>query len=485
MSETAHDQQFIQVVGAGSGEEAKGATISFLVEETDAHTVVRSGGWQAAHNVKMEDGREHMFRHFGSGTFSHARTHLQHMAISPVDLFSESLTLEKLGVREPLSLISIDHNCINVTPFHGAMSRLRELLRGENKKGTIGKGVGEAIRDTKNPALTIRAGDFGRSDESLYKRVDMIRRIKLEEAQRLIHDATITELHPQIFDELKILENEALVEITVKSLSAISRLVHITGSNYFSELLQRNGTIVGEASHGALHHPRDGFLPHVTQIDPTGQDVLSTIHELGYPGKIVRLGVSRSYITRHGAGPLVSYNRYLTQNLQEGTTNSNPLANEWLGEFRNGNFDIVAMNYALAISGGKSTFTGLAISHLDALRGQSQWEICIGYRYEGEKIDMSEFFEMNGETIVGIKVHSDTDRDAHTTHQLRLTQLLKQCKPELITLTPIRGASLENVFLACVEAYVGLPVIATAHGPMSSDRRVRSGYQNLLRTSSL
>src|SRR3989338_10677277 len=153
-----NERQFIRVNGLGFGEETKGNTVQWLVREFNAHTVWRSGGWQGGHHIVHDDGREQAFSFFGAGTFEGARTYLKHMVISPGELFNEALELESKGVPNPLDLIAIDRDCLTTTPFHSGISRLREIMRGTNKKGTVGKGVGEALKDSQNPDITIRAG---------------------------------------------------------------------------------------------------------------------------------------------------------------------------------------------------------------------------------------------------------------------------------------------------------------------------------------
>jgi adenylosuccinate synthase len=183
------------------------------------------------------------------------------------------------------------------------MSRLREILRGENK-GTIGKGVGEAIAmPCGNPDFAIRAGEFRSPKNILTQKIEAIRQDKLHQARSLLgaFGATIPE---EAYMELAVLENEELVSTTADSMNYLSNLVRIVGRNYLDTILEKDGVIITETSHGALLHPWYGFIPHTTQVDPTSQDVLRTVKEHNYSGTIIRIGVSRSYMTRHGAGRL-------------------------------------------------------------------------------------------------------------------------------------------------------------------------------------
>lgn len=471
------------VTGLGIGEETKSQTVEWLAWQLMAHTILRTGGWQAGHHVVREDGTEQMFSFFGAGTFEGARTHLKHMVISPVEFFDEAVELESKGIKNPFDSITIDKDCLTTTPFHGAISRFREIMRND-KKGTVGKGVGDAIKDANagNPDLVIRAGDFLGDRETLKRKVEAIRQHKIRQAAAITQAMEVDELPDEAYSEMKILHDSTLVESTVDSMQYLADLVKIVDDTYFDDLLAKDGVMVTETSHGALLHPRYGFVPHVTQVDPTAQDLLTSLKEHGYKGRVVRLGVSRCYMTRHGAGPLVSFNQEMTDSIQETHNAASERANEWLGEFRNGNYDVVAMEYAIAISGGRESFDGLKISYLDVLAQQDEWQVCEAYTFEGEATDLDEYFVMqDGHQITGIKVHEDMGDEAHFAHQIRLTELLKQCTPVLKTLKPEDGKSLEDVFLDYVEAHLQLPVVAVAHGPKKEDRHARPGWEHLFK----
>lgn len=458
-------KQFIRVNGLGFGEETKGNTVQWLVREFKAHTVWRSGGWQGGHHITHDDGREMAFSFFGAGTFEGARTYLKHMVISPVELFNEAVELEQKGIPQALDLITIDKDCLATTPYHSAISRFREILRGKDRKGTIGKGVGEAIKDAQNPELAIRTGEF-HDFETLLRKIENIRRQKLSQAQDMLTSYRVT-VPPDALFELSILQDKSLVALTAEACLYLANLVAIVDEVYLENLLSQKGTIVNEVSHGTLHHPRYGFLPHVTQIDPTSQDVANTLDKHHYTGRKLRFGIVRSYLTRHGAGPLVSFNQELTDSLVETHNNA---ANDWLGEFRTGYFDVVALRYALAFSGGATSYDGLVLSYLDVLAKRKEWQVCEAYEYRGRDKDLERFFELKGKRIMGIKVYPDTLDETHIQHQLELTRLLKDCFPVLKTLTPTRSKDLVQIFIEYVEGELGVPVAGTAYGPKVNDR---------------
>ncbi len=469
------ERYFAVVNGLALGEESKGNTVQALVRELSAHTVWRSGGWQGGHHIIADGGREMALSHFGAGVFEGANTYLKHMVISPVELFQEALELEKLGVPNPLDHIFIDENCLVTTPFHSGISRTREVLRGLNKKGTIGKGVGEAVIDSDNPELAIRAGEFS-DRKTILRKVENIRLAKLRAAQELL--ASYEGAPPdRIYSEMSVLRDKDLVSLVADAFVYASDLIKITGDDYLDELLKKDGSIVNEVSHGALHHPQYGFVPHVTQIDPTSGDVLDTLRSHNYSGKIIRLGVVRSYLTRHGAGPLVSSDSKLTKQLTETHNNA---ANDWLGEFRTGYFDVVALKFSLAFASKSKAFDGLLVSYMDVLPGRKDWKVVEAYEYRGSETNLDEYFDLAADKIIGIKVHSDTDNLAHYKHQFRLTQLLNECHPIVTILTSSQGQNLEQVFLQYVTQKLEMPIVGVAYGPKIQDRHFLPAWKKVL-----
>jgi adenylosuccinate synthase len=142
----------IFVAGLGFGDEGKGSIVDALTRKHQADLVVRfSGGAQAAHHVVTDDGREHCFAQFGSGTLAGASTHLSRfMLIDPLALVKEAEHLKQIGVVDPFERLTIDPRAPIITPYHRAMNRLRELSRGRQRHGSCGVGIGELASDMMN-----------------------------------------------------------------------------------------------------------------------------------------------------------------------------------------------------------------------------------------------------------------------------------------------------------------------------------------------
>jgi adenylosuccinate synthase len=160
---------------------------------------------------------------------------------------------------------------------------------------------------------------------------------------------------------------------------------------------------------------------------------------------VQHLGVLRSYLTRHGPGPLPTHDRALDARFAEPHN-----ADEgWQGAFRRGHPDAVLLRYALAAAG---RLDGLVVSHLDAVEGADlRW--CTGYRATGSA------------SVASLPLSGEPDLD----HQHALTRLLQGAEP-LYEPNPVGTA---QAWVERAEAFSGLPVRFGAFGPTRDTVRVR------------
>lgn len=461
-----------ETIGLGIGEETKGAWAEYLANITQAKYIWRKGGPQSGHHVTNNGPTAIMLSQFGAGTLQGIPT-LVDMPVIPTKLIHEALKLEDQGVSDPLSLIKLNASSIIVTPYHQAISRLREILRPV-KRGTIGLGVGDAMRDVKvNPEIVIRVVELDLPITVIERKIEAVRISKLSQALKMT--CHLGDLPGEVQVELDLLGNSDLSHELAKTFALLASQVTIVYEDYLDEVLKAN--VVIETSHGALLHPRYGFVPHVTQIDPTGQDALKRAENHGYKGQICRLGVLRVYGTRFGAGPFVTYNEEVTTEFLETDQGDDP----WLGKFRKGYLDIVSLKYAIKVCGAPG-LSGLLVSFMDALNGKKEWKVCTGYRYLGTKTNLDKYFVLEGDVIREIKFRPDDGSDGYLAEQAELTQLLFDCVGELETITASENISLEDAFTCFLENKLRLPIVALSYGPGMKDKSLRPGYENFFKS---
>lgn len=339
------------VVDLGFGDAGKGATVDRLCASGSVHAVVRfNGGAQAAHNVVTDDGRHHTFAQFGSGMFhSGVDTHLSRFVlVEPLALAAEADHLRRVGVPNALDRITIDRDALLTTPFHAAANRAREIARGADRHGSCGIGVGETMAyQLLHPADAPRVGD---SRGTLRRRLSALR--------------------DRVADEFgaNVLTGVPTVDECLTVYGAFADRVRMTGEGFLSTLLRR-GDVVFEGAQGVLLDEWHGFHPYTTWSTTTFSNAEQLLVEAGIPGEATRLGVLRTYTTRHGPGPFVTEDATLDVVEPHNGTGS------WQGCFRVGHFDAVAHRYAIEVCGGVDA---LALTHLDRL-SDVDIKMCVGY----------------------------------------------------------------------------------------------------------
>lgn len=439
-------QQAIIVVDLGFGDSGKGTITDFLTRTYNAKTIVRfNGGAQAAHNVITPDGRHHTFAQFGSGMFVlGVQTYLsRYMLIDPYAMFNEEEHLRAVGVDTAFSRMFIHRQALIITPFQQAANRLKELSRGTNRHGSCGMGIGETMADyLAYPDQAIYAGDLV-DPATVKQKLQFIRELKqreLSDVFKIVEDLDAAQPDVNVFT------SPDLIDIAAENYAYLASQITLVDNFKF-------GTVIFEAAQGVLLDEWYGFSPYTTWSTTTFQNAETLLRESGYSDRVIRLGVLRSYFTRHGAGPFVTEDSAL--NLPElHNTNS-----AWQQAFRVGYFDLIAARYALAVSG---SVDALAITHLDYLECLPAWKLCQAYEYDGSPDDLETFFEHDGNRISAIKVHHPAD----LAHQERLTQLLFRCKPVY------RVIDHHSDYCAELEKALGVPIWITSGGPTAADKQI-------------
>lgn len=322
--------------GLGFGDEGKGAVTDYLVRRDSAGLVVRyNGGAQAAHNVVTADGRSHTFSQFGSGTLAGARTFLsRHMLVEPHALMVEANVLRGKGIPNPLGLINIDPACIVITRYHRYSNQYREEQRGDKRHGSVGVGVGEARSDALEGRV-LRFGDLNNSEAAL----EMLKTIAEHKRNEF----------PQC-DSLNVIDPETVL----RELQAL-RLSHLAMS-WEQVVSNTDSSVVFEGAQGLLLDEELGFAPHNTWTDCTFNNAESLLEEVGCdPSWAEKIGIIRSYYTRHGMGP------FPTEDPSLNVPEVNNKTEKYMGAFRVGHFDGSAIQYAIRYS----NFDYIALTHCD------------------------------------------------------------------------------------------------------------------------
>lgn len=341
----------VMTVGLGFGDEGKGATVDALVRRLGATLVVRyNGGAQAGHNVVLPDGRHHCFAQYGAGTFAGARTYLgPRVLFDPLALAAEARHLTQVGVIGP-PIVLVDERAPVLTPWHRAVNRLREAARGDARHGTCGVGIGELASDLVDGRTVIRAGDLVPGPRWRERLREIARAVYAEQVGKVpaISTSPPAEVYDDAFGALAVVPDRWVERVHDE---VVNRLIHLVDG-----MPPGHDAVVFEGAQGVLLDETHGFHPHTTWSDCTLANAEEILAAAGGAATVVRLGVTRTYHTRHGAGPLpteLTYSRddiHLAERggpgwvLMQGEHNG---TGEWQGRFRVGWFDMELCAYAL------------------------------------------------------------------------------------------------------------------------------------------
>jgi adenylosuccinate synthase len=354
------------------------------------------------------------------------------VVVHPTALRVEEAVLRRVGVEDAFSRLLIDARCRVTTPFHQAAGRLREWVRGEGAHGSCGVGVGETVRHALvSPDEALHYGDLLQPARALEK-LEASRTALLRE---FATGAAFS--NADAAQELAMLRDDTLAHRWLDAVAPCLKQSSPASVDRIAERLAQPGTVIFEGAQGVLLDEWRGFHPHTTWSTISTSAIEAVLRDVGIDAPVQHLGVLRSYLTRHGSGPLPTHDRALDARLAE----PHNADDGWQGAFRRGHPDAVLLRYALDAVG---KLDGLVVSHLDAIECAGlRW--CSGYR------------SADGSRLDSLPLSDAPDLD----HQHALTQLLQGAQP----LYEPGTIATQQEWIEHVEALSGLAVRYGAFGP--------------------
>lgn len=342
------------VLDLGYGDGGKGTVTDWLSRRTPGCTNVRfNGGGQAAHNVVTPEGKHHTFAQFGSGTLAGARTHLSsYMLVNPSNLMVEMHALTTRHEQwDILDRLTIDPRALVVTRLHMAYNRLTELLRGKGRHGSCGQGIGATVEYSINhPIDALRCIDLANVDTT----IDKIRRLQAHFVTAEIIDRVAAIKPDHMHYERIIEEFECLMNLDPHK-TAIDY-------HYWAQLIDwrydhdLTGDLIFEGAQGVLLDEKWGSMPYVTWSNCTDGNARTILAELD--AEATCIGVTRTYATRHGAGPFDTEDPTLVDALPEIHNGTGVYQGVW----RCGWLNLSALRYSIERC---QQVDAIAVTHMD------------------------------------------------------------------------------------------------------------------------
>ena len=351
----------VTVIGSQWGDEGKGKIVDWLSHQADI--VARfQGGNNAGHTIVVNK-KKIALSLLPSGIIRKKKSVIGNgVVVNPQALLDEIRGLKKVGINISNKDLVISENASIIFSFHKNIDSIREKLKGPNKIGTTGRGIGPAYED-KIGRRAIRLGDL-RNKGNLKTKIKNI---------LAYHNTILLGLGSKIIEE-----KEIMIEIESYRLEILKFVQRI--SPIFHKAKLSGQKVLFEGAQGILLDVDHGTYPYVTSSNTlpssasTGTGI--SIKQLGFI-----LGIVKAYTTRVGSGPFPSE---LKNNIG---IKLGKIGNEFgtvTGRQRRcGWFDSIIVKHSLEISGAD----GIAFTKLDVLDNFEEIKICVGYKLKGEKID--------------------------------------------------------------------------------------------------
>ncbi|NMF07576.1 adenylosuccinate synthetase [Clostridium beijerinckii] len=282
------------IIGSNFGDEGKGLMTDYMCSMNENTVVIRfNSSAQAGHTVVTPDGKRHVFGHFGAGSLQGIPTFLSsYFSVNPLLFLKEYDELNKIGI---IPYTMIDPNCPVVIPQDMILNQILERHRGNNKHGSCGLGYNESIVRNSIDRYKITCGDIF---SGVYK--DKLGIIKKEYIDKRVEQLNLK------------YSNDNLMNILFDA-NIIEHFIYDVDNNFKSKIelsniesiLENYQTPIFEGAQGLMLSEDYKYFPYVTHSKTGVSNVIDLLEEAKLSELDIEvIYVTRSYLTRHGAGPL-------------------------------------------------------------------------------------------------------------------------------------------------------------------------------------
>jgi len=352
----------VVIVGTQWGDEGKGKIVDILTSSADI--VVRfQGGPNAGHTVVVGD-KQTILHQIPSGILHGDKKCVvgNGVVIDIETLIREIDEVKSQGYFSDDRALIISENAHLIMPYHKRIDLAREKMKGKDKIGTTGRGIGPAYED--------KVGRNGFRFIDIFN--DTFFREKLE--------SNLVEKNFYLQQYLKEEPFQA-TEIYDLFMGYRDRLKKYMGnaSRFLLESLENNKKILFEGAQGTMLDVDHGTYPFVTSSN-TAAAQASIGSGIGPRNLDAIVGIAKAYTTRVGSGPFPTEltdqtGTYLRdQGGEYGATTGRPRRCGW--------FDLVTVRHSVMLN----SISHLTITKMDVLSGLDTIRVCTGYEHNGEPL---------------------------------------------------------------------------------------------------
>lgn len=303
------------VIGANYGDEGKGLVSANLAAKAQQDnkkclTILYNGGSQRGHTVEFGNFR-HVYHHFAAGTpFGSDTFFHEDFLINPMTFIQE---------YDGTAKCYISTGCRVVTPFDMMANQIIEQER-DVRHGSCGMGIFETIKRYQDSAQAkYKYGWLNvASDAELYGYISEVQ--------------TYYESKGVRFDNIPELDIRGLKEHWIKDFNTMRNVTRPMHDRDIVDFFNKYDTIIFEGGQGlALDMDNMADFPHLTPSNTGCKKMIPFIIEtFGEDTPVELYYVTRSYLTRHGNGPMPVGRLDYRMIEQDMTNHPNP----WQGTLR-------------------------------------------------------------------------------------------------------------------------------------------------------
>lgn len=352
------------ITGINWGDEGKGRMVDLLSEEYDV--VVRyQGGNNAGHTVVNERGK-FILNLLPSGILrSDVVNVIGNGVVVDIKHLSEEINrLKEAGIEISPANLKISDRAIIVMPYHVQMDCLEEGRLLDAKYGSTKRGIAPVYGD-KYMKKGLRMGELLDDKEGLKKRLEGIIDYK---------NLMIEKGYGQ--DKISFDEMWAYLE----EYGTIAKDFVCDTGLFLNEASKAGKKIMFEAQLGALRDIDFGIYPYTSSSSsiaayaPIGAGVPNLKLDLS-------IGIMKAYSTCVGEGPFTA--EMFGDEAEELRKYGNEYGAATGRPRRVGGFDVLASRYGVMCQGADE----IALTKLDVLSYMDQIPVCVGYEFEGQRLE--------------------------------------------------------------------------------------------------
>lgn len=418
------------LLGLQWGDEGKGKVVDVL---TPRYNVVArfQGGPNAGHTLEFE-GQHYVLRSIPSGVFQGGKVNVigNGVVLAPDLFMDEARELEKSG-QDLKCRLFISKKAHLIMPTHRLLDAAYESLKGKNKVGTTGKGIGPTYTD-KISRNGLRVGDILEDFEKKYA-AHKQRHLNILQNIGYKYDATTLEETEKVWFE---------------GIDFIKQFDIIDSEFYINKQLAAGKSVLCEGAQGSMLDVDFGSYPFVTSSSTVCAGACTGLGVA--PSKVGEVfGIFKAYCTRVGSGP------FPTELFDETGAEIRRIGHEYGAvtgrERRCGWIDLVALRYTIMLNG----VTQLIMMKSDVLDGFETIKACDAYEVNGQVTRDFPYSIEEGITPVYTEIKGWNTPMSHLTSEDQFPQEFKD-------------------YIAFLEEKLGVPITIVSVGPDREQTIIRN-----------